>query len=186
MERHGRAVSFPLHLYAPRPRPCAAPARRTTVVPWRKRRPLRQARASATTSAGSASSPTSPCARWPQQSGISAAVLKEIEAGLRNPSRTIVQSIAGALRLSAETLYLQAGVLDPQDTEEIGTVHEIRRDPSLTQRQRDVLDRDLRSVLRRQSLAGGVKNHRSLSFPRILKRRIHSPYAGSPAGGLRA
>ena len=74
-----------------------------------------------------------------QQSGISAAVLKEIEEGLRNPSRTIVQSIAGALRLSAETLYLQAGVLDPQDTEEIGTVHEIRRDPSLTQRQRDVL-----------------------------------------------
>jgi len=74
-----------------------------------------------------------------QQSGISAAVLKEIEAGLRNPSRTIVQSIAGALRLSAETLYLQAGVLDPQDTEELGTVHEIRRDPSLTQRQRDAL-----------------------------------------------
>ncbi len=74
-----------------------------------------------------------------QQSGISAVVLKEIEAGLRNPSRTIVQSIAGALRLSAETLYLQAGVLDPQDTEEMGTVHEIRRDPSLTQRQRDAL-----------------------------------------------
>jgi transcriptional regulator with XRE-family HTH domain len=74
-----------------------------------------------------------------QQSGISAAVLKEIEEGLRNPSRTIVQSIAGALRLSAETLYLQAGVLDPQDVEEMGTVHEIRRDPSLTQRQRETL-----------------------------------------------
>jgi transcriptional regulator with XRE-family HTH domain len=74
-----------------------------------------------------------------QQSGISAAVLKEIEGGLRNPSRTIIQSIAGALRLSAETLYLQAGVLDPQDTEEMGTVQEIRRDPSLTQRQRDAL-----------------------------------------------
>ena len=73
------------------------------------------------------------------QSGISAAVLKEIEAGLRNPSRTIIQSIAGALRLSAETLYLQAGVLDPQDANELGTVHEIRRDPALTQRQRDVL-----------------------------------------------
>jgi transcriptional regulator with XRE-family HTH domain len=73
------------------------------------------------------------------QSGISAAVLKEIEVGLRNPSRTIIQSIAGALRLSAETLYLQAGVLDPQDADELGTVHEIRRDPALTQRQRDVL-----------------------------------------------
>jgi len=73
------------------------------------------------------------------QSGISAAVLKEIEAGLRNPSRTIIQSIAGALRLSAETLHLQAGVLDPQDADELGTVYEIRRDPALTQRQRDVL-----------------------------------------------
>lgn len=74
-----------------------------------------------------------------EQSGISAAVLREIEEGLRNPSRTIIQSIAGALRLSAETLYLQAGVLDPQDEEEIGTVREIRRDPGLTQRQRDLL-----------------------------------------------
>lgn len=74
-----------------------------------------------------------------EQSGISAAVLKEIEQGLRNPSRTIIQSIAGALRLSAETLYLQAGVLDPQDEEEFGTVREIRRDPGLTQRQREIL-----------------------------------------------
>ncbi len=73
------------------------------------------------------------------QSGISAAVLREIEEGLRHPSRTIVQSIAGALRLSAETLYLQAGVLDPQSSEEVGPVREIRRDPSLTQRQREVL-----------------------------------------------
>ncbi len=74
-----------------------------------------------------------------EQSGISAAVLNEIEQGLRHPSRTIIQSIAGALRLSAETLYLQAGVLDPQDEEELGTVREIRRDPGLTQRQRDLL-----------------------------------------------
>ena len=74
-----------------------------------------------------------------EQSGISAAVLNEIEQGLRHPSRTIIQSSAGALRLSAETLYLQAGVLDPQDEDELGTVREIRRDPGLTQRQRDLL-----------------------------------------------
>ncbi len=74
-----------------------------------------------------------------EQSGISAAVLNEIEEGLRNPSRTILQSIAGALRLSAETLYLQAGVLDPQSAEEVPTLREIRRDPALTQRQREVL-----------------------------------------------
>ena len=74
-----------------------------------------------------------------EQSGISAAVLREIEQGLRDPSKTIVQSIAGALRLSAETLYLQAGVIDPQEAEEIGTLREIHRDPNLTQRQRDLL-----------------------------------------------
>jgi len=74
-----------------------------------------------------------------EQSGISAAVLNEIEEGLRNPSKTLLQSIAGALRLSAETLYLQAGVIDPQDDEAIGTIREIRRDPNLTQRQRDIL-----------------------------------------------
>ncbi len=74
-----------------------------------------------------------------EQSGISAAVLNEIENGLRNPSRTILQSIAGALRLSAETLQLQAGVLDPKDADEIEAVREIRRDPHLTERQRATL-----------------------------------------------
>jgi transcriptional regulator with XRE-family HTH domain len=74
-----------------------------------------------------------------EQSGISAAVLDEIEKGLRNPSGTLLQSIAGALRLSAETLQLQAGVLDPKDADELDTVREIRRDPYLTDRQRATL-----------------------------------------------
>ena len=74
-----------------------------------------------------------------EQSGISAAVLQEVENGLRNPSGTIIQSIAGVLRLSAETLQLQAGVLDPKDTDSIDAVREIRRDANLTLRQRDTL-----------------------------------------------
>lgn len=74
-----------------------------------------------------------------EQSGVSAAVLTEVENGIRNPSGTIIQSIARVLRLSAETLFLQAGVLDPQDTEEIDAIREIRRDPRLTERQREML-----------------------------------------------
>lgn len=74
-----------------------------------------------------------------EQSGISAAVLKEIEAGLRQPSKTLIQSLAGALRLSAETLFLQAGVIDPQKEEDIAIIREMRRDPHLTPRQRDIL-----------------------------------------------
>jgi transcriptional regulator with XRE-family HTH domain len=74
-----------------------------------------------------------------ERSGIPGIVLKEIEGGLQHPSQTILQSLAGALRLSAETLYLQAGVLDPRDVEESDAVREIRRDPHLTERQRDTL-----------------------------------------------
>jgi len=74
-----------------------------------------------------------------EMSGVSAGVLKEIEEGLRNPSKTLLQSIATALRLSAETLQLQAGVIDPQMTDEAQAVREIRRDPHLTDRQREIL-----------------------------------------------
>jgi transcriptional regulator with XRE-family HTH domain len=72
-------------------------------------------------------------------SGVSAGVLREIEEGLRNPSRTLVQSIATALRLSAETLQLQAGVIDPQDINDVDAVREIKRDPNLTDHQREIL-----------------------------------------------
>jgi len=74
-----------------------------------------------------------------ERSGIPGIVLKELEGGLQHPSQTILQSLAGALRLSAETLYLQAGVLDPRDVEETDAVREIRRDPHLTERQRDIV-----------------------------------------------
>lgn len=74
-----------------------------------------------------------------ERSGIPGIVLKEIEGGLQHPSQTILQSLAGALRLSAETLYLQAGVLDPRDVEETDAVREMRRDPHLTERQRETL-----------------------------------------------
>jgi transcriptional regulator with XRE-family HTH domain len=74
-----------------------------------------------------------------ERSGVSAAVIHEIESGLRHPSRTLLQSLAAALRLSAETLYLQAGVLDPKDVGQADAVREILRDPNLTERQRDIL-----------------------------------------------
>ena len=74
-----------------------------------------------------------------ERSGIPGVVLRELEGGLQNPSQTLLQSLAGALRLSAETLYLQAGVLDPRDIEESETVREVRRDPHLTERQRDIV-----------------------------------------------
>lgn len=74
-----------------------------------------------------------------EQTGIPSSLLGDIEAGIRKPSKAILGSLAGALRLSAETLYLQAGVIDPQDPAESDVVREIERDPRLTQRQAEIL-----------------------------------------------
>ncbi len=74
-----------------------------------------------------------------EQTGIPSSILGDIEKGISKPSRAILGSLAGALRLSAETLYLQAGVIDPQDPAESDVVREIERDPRLTQRQGEIL-----------------------------------------------
>jgi transcriptional regulator with XRE-family HTH domain len=47
--------------------------------------------------------------------GISNPYLSQIERGLRRPSAEILQQIARALRISAETLYVRAGILDARD-----------------------------------------------------------------------
>src|SRR5580693_10683987 len=47
--------------------------------------------------------------------GVSNPYLSQIERGLRRPSAEILQQIAKALRISAETLYVQAGILEKPD-----------------------------------------------------------------------
>ena len=71
--------------------------------------------------------------------GISNPYLSQIERGLRMPSSMILQSLAKGLRISAETLYTQAGILDPQDTEESDVVKAVMHDPELSARQREML-----------------------------------------------
>lgn len=71
--------------------------------------------------------------------GISNPYLSQIERGLRTPSSVILQSLSKGLKLSAETLYTQAGILDPQETEESDVVKAVMRDPSLSARQREML-----------------------------------------------
>ena len=71
--------------------------------------------------------------------GISNPYLSQIERGLRVPSSMILQSLAKGLRISAETLYTQAGILDPQDAEESDVVKAVMHDPELSARQREML-----------------------------------------------
>ncbi len=74
-----------------------------------------------------------------EQTGVPISLITDIENGIRQPSRAILGSLAGALRLSADTLNLQAGVLDPKAAEESDVVREIGRDPMLSQRQAEIL-----------------------------------------------
>ena len=52
--------------------------------------------------------------RLSELAGVSNPYLSQIERGLRKPSAEILQQIARALRISAETLYVQAGILEPR------------------------------------------------------------------------
>ncbi len=76
--------------------------------------------------------------RLSELSGISNPYLSQIERGLRKPSADILQQLAKALQISAETLYVQAGMLEPRDDDE-SVPDRIRRDPALTPEQRQTL-----------------------------------------------
>ena len=72
------------------------------------------------------------------QVGVSNPYLSQIERGLRKPSAEILQQIAKALRISAETLYVRAGILEEREGEH-DLVGEILRDPSITEAQKQAL-----------------------------------------------
>jgi transcriptional regulator with XRE-family HTH domain len=75
-----------------------------------------------------------------KQAGVSNPYLSQIERGLRQPSAKILKDIAKALRISAETLYLRAGILDDDAGERDGDLVEaILREPRLSERQKQVL-----------------------------------------------
>jgi len=71
--------------------------------------------------------------------GISNPYLSQIERGLRKPSAEILQHIAKALRIQAETLYVRAGILEEREADDL--VGAILRQPYLTEEQKQALIR---------------------------------------------
>ncbi len=70
--------------------------------------------------------------------GVSNPYLSQVERGLRKPSAEILASIARGLKISAETLYEQAGILDRRSGSP-DTVAAIRADEHLSERHKAVL-----------------------------------------------
>ena len=78
--------------------------------------------------------------RLSELAGISNPYLSQIERGLRRPSAEILQQIAKALRISAETLYVQAGILEPPSgTPDLS--RSIMADQSISEEQKQALVR---------------------------------------------
>lgn len=79
------------------------------------------------------------------RAGVSNPYLSQIERGLRRPSAEILQQIAHALEISAETLYVRAGILDERSPSTPDLTEAISRDPTITADQKKSLIQIYRS-----------------------------------------
>jgi transcriptional regulator with XRE-family HTH domain len=85
-----------------------------------------------------------------KRAGVSNPYLSQIERGLRKPSAEILQQIAKGLRISAEALYVQAGILDLPAGGPVTDA--VRADAELTERQKQIL-LDVYESFRRENKA---------------------------------
>lgn len=92
--------------------------------------------------------------------GISNPYLSQIERGLRRPSAEILQAIAKSLRISAETLYVKAGILEERG-DEVDPVTAILRDLTLNEKQKQVLIEIYQSFRHENELEGTGKAGRA-------------------------
>ena len=89
-----------------------------------------------------------------EKAGVSNPYLSQIERGLRKPSADVLNQIAKALRVSAEVLYIRAGILEPSDPSEVRDA--IITDTAITERQKQVL-LDIYASFCQQSEAEGTQ-----------------------------
>jgi transcriptional regulator with XRE-family HTH domain len=84
---------------------------------------------------------------------ISNPYLSQIERGLHKPSADVLKNLASALKISAETMYAQAGLLDAEAGEPSrggpNVEDAIRLDPRLSADQKETLTRIYRGFVER-------------------------------------
>jgi len=98
-----------------------------------------------------------------RNAGVSNPYLSQVERGLRKPSAEILASIARGLKISAESLYEQAGILDRRSGNP-DTVAAIRSDDSLSERHKAVL-LELYETYVREHQAAGTASSPTASSP---------------------
>ncbi|MGA0183494.1 MAG: helix-turn-helix domain-containing protein [Candidatus Nanopelagicales bacterium] len=97
---------------------------------------------------------------------VSNPYLSQVERGLRKPSAEILGRIAQGLRISAESLYVQAGILDEREGDEAVTTA-IAADPTLTERQRTTLLQIYAAFQAENSSAGKPHDNEQAEEPAV-------------------
>jgi len=87
-----------------------------------------------------------------EKAGVSNPYLSQIERGLRKPSADVLKQLAKALRVSAEVLYVQAGILEPSDPSEVCDA--VVTDTAITEGQKQVLLDIYTSFVQQNEAAG--------------------------------
>ncbi len=72
-----------------------------------------------------------------ERAGVSNPYLSQVERGLRKPSADVLSQIAKALRVSAEVLYVRAGILEPGEPSHVRDA--VITDTAITERQKQIL-----------------------------------------------
>jgi len=115
--------------------------------------------------------------------GISNPYISQIERGLKKPSAEILQALAKALRISAESLYVRAGILDERTHDAgarpVGVTDAVLADPRLNDRQRAVL-LDVYVSFAGEPAAGQASASKSTRTTRPAKARLASIPAQKP------
>ena len=96
--------------------------------------------------------------RLAEVAGVSNPYLSQIERGLRKPSAEILQQIAKALQISAETLYERAGFI-AADAKARGVREAIAADPKLTPEQQQALLNVYESFVGGRAAPGTPRRH---------------------------
>ena len=111
-----------------------------------------------------------------EKAGVSNPYLSQIERGLRKPSADVLSQIAKALRVSAEVLYVRAGMLEPSERSKVRDA--IITDTAISERQKQVL-LDIYTSFCQQNEAAGrdgdCSSEQPLTEPEQLPARHNRP-----------
>jgi transcriptional regulator with XRE-family HTH domain len=106
-----------------------------------------------------------------QAAGVSNPYLSQIERGLRRPSAEILQQIAKGLRISAEALYVQAGILEDEPSDS-GVRGALLADPALSERQKQVLIEIYESFRKENGATGDPEQPEQVASVAMLPRPV--------------